>query len=360
MSRPAAAFRLDALVDLAQEPCGDRRRALLREATEVFFAPRPPPPELLDLFATAVAKLADVVEVEVRAELADRLAHTPAIPHRLLKRLISDEDDRVATPVLAYSDNLTPEDLLETASTGGQPRLRAVSARPDLTEAVSDKVVERGDVTTLGVLIANARAPLSRAACEALVDRAAAHPGLHEALVDRDGLPLDLLNSMYVVVEKRLRARILERNIAVPEEVFQDTMDQVCVRVAVQHGSLPDDWLESKQYVDRLQSAGPVSPATLLRFAKEGLLTRLILAVGNASGVDELALLSLLRRKDADAFSLTCRAAGYTDDVFAMLLRTLMPDADLDARIAAFHQVPRGIASRVVSFWRLRREAEGD
>ena len=350
--------QLSGLAEIAQEPCGERRRALLREATDVFFAPRPPPQDLLDRFAAAVAQLADLVETEVRAELAVRLAHTPTIPHHLLKRLISDDDERVASPLLVNSPALTAEDLLDTASTGKQFHLRAVSSRRDLTAEISDKIVERADDCTLGVLTANDKAPLSRSACEKIISRAEANPTLHEALISRESLPLDVLNSMFTLVEKRLRDRIIQRNIKVPSEVLQDALKHVCVRVGIDQGALPEDYIVSKQYVERLQAAGPISPVTLLRFAKEGQLTRLIIAVSTASGVDEMTLFRLIRRKDLGAFVLTCRAAGYEDHVLLRLTRSLMPDCDPAEQIESVRDVSTGVASRVVRFWRMRQEAE--
>src|SRR5581483_12484619 len=103
-------------------------------------------------------------------------------------------------------------ELLDVARTQGQEHLRAISKREAVPEAVSDAIVERGDDTTLVVLLRNDGAVLSRASHEAAVDRAAANPELHEAVVDRNALPPDLLNEMYFMVEARLRDRIMEKN----------------------------------------------------------------------------------------------------------------------------------------------------
>ena len=73
-------------------------------------------------------------------------------------------------------------------------------------------IVDRGDDRTLRVLVANDSAALSRQASEAVVDRALQNPDLHEAVVSRRSLPIDLLNEMYLAVESRLRIRIRARN----------------------------------------------------------------------------------------------------------------------------------------------------
>ena len=89
----------------------------------------------------------------------------------------------MAAPVLSRSSVLTDTDLLEVVNKRGQDYLRAVSRRVDLSETVSDVIVERGDDTTLGVLLQNETAVLSRRSAETVVDRASVNPDLHAAVV---------------------------------------------------------------------------------------------------------------------------------------------------------------------------------
>jgi uncharacterized protein (DUF2336 family) len=108
---------------------------------------------------------------------------------------------------------------------GGQERLRAVSSRPSVSEALSSVIVERGDDETLGALLRNDGARLSRASSEAAVDRARANPALHEAVVNRASLPPDLLNEMYFVVEARLRQQILEQNAKLDPALLENALE---------------------------------------------------------------------------------------------------------------------------------------
>ena len=80
---------------------------------------------------------------------------------------------------------LSDDDLLSVARTRGQDHLRAISQRPIVSEAVSEAIVERGDDATLGVLLANEGAAMSREVQEMVVDRAVENPALHEAVVTR-------------------------------------------------------------------------------------------------------------------------------------------------------------------------------
>ncbi len=154
--------KLDELIALAQEPSSERRRELLREVTDLFFsASGPHGPDELVLFDDVLSALADEMEQEVRVELSERISGSAQGPVRLVARLARDEAIAVAAPALA-SPSLSEGDLLEVARTQGQDHLRIISGRADLTESVSDVVVDRADDETLGVLLRNPEAPLSR------------------------------------------------------------------------------------------------------------------------------------------------------------------------------------------------------
>jgi uncharacterized protein (DUF2336 family) len=175
--------KLEDLIALAQEPSSERRRELLREVTDLFFSGAAGHgAREMALFDGVLSKLAQDMEEEVRAELAGRFAEADQAPAGLVRGLAADESIAVAGPVLAGAAALSEADLLHVARTRGQEHLRMISGRSDLSEAVSDTVVERADDETLGVLLRNAEAPLSRRAAETVVDRAVKNPELHQAV----------------------------------------------------------------------------------------------------------------------------------------------------------------------------------
>ncbi len=355
---PALGSKLDALASIAEETSPERRRVLLRHATDVFFAPEPVPPAVIALFDTALEKLAASLEQELRADLARRLAPLSDAPRRLVARLIGDPEEAVAGPLLESSPALSEADLMGVVCCAGQGHLRAVSRREDLTERVSDTIVDRGDDETLGVLMSNAAVPLSRTASEKMVDRAKANPGLHAVVVGREGLPLDLLNDMYLVVEQRLRDRIMARNAAVDPDLLERALAGSRVRLASAQGVLPADYAEAAAYIDRLASAGPLSAQSLVGFLRKGERTRFSAALAKESGVDFGVVQRSLARGDADVLALLCKAAGYAEDLFrdlAVLFRG--GSASVDPLVARYAALPRETAQRMVRFWNVRQSS---
>lgn len=351
----ALGSKLDALASIAQETCPERRRTLLRHATDVFFAPEPVPLAVVELFDTAMEKLAASLEAELRADLARRLSTLSDAPRRLVSRLIGDPDGEVAQPMLEFSRALSEDDLYGVAQRGGQVHLRAVSRRDDLTERVTDRIVDRGDDETLGVLVSNNAAPLSRASSETVVDRAKANPALHAAVVGRENLPVDLLNDMYLVVEQRLREKIMARNAALPPEMLEEALSGSRVRLAAQQGALPPDYTEAVAYIEKLAAAGPIAPQTLVGFLRKGERTRFAAAVAHEAGVDFGVARRTLDRSDGDAMALLCKAAGHSEDLFRDIMLQLRPAAagiELQQRYAA---LARETAQRMVRFWKMRQ-----
>lgn len=347
--------RLDALSALASETSSSRRRELLREVTSVFFAPTVSP-EAAALFDAALEKLTDALEVELRADLAGRLATAVLAPRRLVSRLIGDPEDGVASPLLAGAV-LSEADLLGALSVGGQERLRVASRRGDLTEAVCDRIVERGDDGVLEVLVSNPSAALSRAATEAVLDRAMANPALHAAVVDRESLPIDLLNEMYFVVADRLRERILARNARLDPAVLEAALGASRDRMARRAGVLPPDYDEAVEALRRAVPQGRPPAQVLMGFAREGRRTLFTAGLAQAAEVDFETVRRVLERRDFDALILVCRAAGYDAALFRSLalLFKAQDDQPLAHLMARYHELDGETARRVLRFWKVRR-----
>ena len=351
--------RLDALDGLLTEPSHERRRELLRDASEVFFAPQPVAPEILALFDSALERMTFLLEGELRRELAARLPSAAHAPRRLIARLVGDDDPEVATPLLKGAAELTEADLLRVTGSGGQWRLRAAAGRTDLTEPVSGQIVERGDDETVAALLGNPCAPLSREASEAVTDRALASPALHEAVVSRESFPVDLLNEMYLVVEQRLRDRIAARTEGLDAQRLEEALVQARTRLATREGALPADYPGSEAQVLQMRRAGALSPGALAAFARYGETTKFMIALGLQANVDFGAVRRTLERQDGEAFALLCKAAGYENDLFRTLLILLKPTGEDSWQpvMNRYLTLSRDTAQRIVRFWSVRRSA---
>ena len=357
-----ALSRLPDLIALAEEGSSDKRRALLRELTEHFFGRSPHTDAESALYGEVMGRLAQDMELAVRAELSSRFALTNQAPRALVRRLANDEA-AVAEAVLAASPVLTEEDLLGVVKAHGQAHLRAVSRRPAVSEAVADVIVERGDDETLGTLLRNDGARLSRRASEAAVERAKANPQLHEATVARASLPPDLLNEMYFLVEARLRQRILEQNARLDPALLESALVAGRNRVAADDGVLPADYDESFAYVEELRAANQLTPHMLARFLRSGSQTPFLIALAQMADIDFHTARKIVERRELDALAVVCKAADLDRALFLTYAVVLLNDdgdalAKANAYARMYADLERGAALRTLRFWRMRRTAQ--
>ena len=351
---------LQDLIDLAHEPSSGRRRELLRRVTDLFFASPAQSPAEARAFDGVFCTLAEDMETDIRAELAERFADVAGAPAGLAARLARDCIE-VALPILSNAKLLSEADLLDVARTQGQSHLRAVSARPGLTEAISDVIVERGDDETLGVLIRNDRAALSRWASETVVERAAANPVLQAAVVGRASLPLDLLNEMYFVVEARLRERILARNASADPTAVEAALAAARSRLAVRAGAPPKDLPEAEAEIEKLASRHRLTPPTLLGFLRSNQRTHFTVGLARLAEVDSATLRTIMDRCDLDALAVVCKAAAMDKSMFLTFAVLTCGGRDAMTRAAVYGklyaELSRDTALRTLRFWRVRCES---
>jgi uncharacterized protein (DUF2336 family) len=358
-----AGSKLHDLIALAREPSSERRRELLREVTDLFLAQ---PADAMDpasaaLFDEVMQRISSDMEVEVRGELSRRLAPTSAVLPRVLAALGADEIS-VAEPVLRHARGFRDEDLVALARSQGQDHLRAISQREVVPEAVSDAIVERGDDDTLGILLRNEGAELSRQASEAAVDRAQANPALHAAVVERKSLPPDLLNEMYFVVEAKLRAKIMARNAELDPKTLEAALEAGRRRLEERDGLSPPDLAEAEAHVGAMARAGQLTPQTLAGFLRGGQRTRFTVALARLADIDFHTAKRILDGRRVDPLAIACKAAGFDRALF-LTFALLMLGSEENALGKAheygqlYSQIPMEAATRAIRFWRLRRQS---
>jgi uncharacterized protein (DUF2336 family) len=350
------------LMQLAAEPSSARRRELLREVTNLFFndGDLGHSPAEMALFDDVLGQLAGEMEEAVRAELAERMAAARRAPATLIRNLANDSI-AVAEPLLSQPGALSLDDQLEVARTQSEEHLRALSRRPGVTASVTDLIVERGDDETLNVLLRNDAADLSRESHEAMVDRAHANPDLHEAIVGRQSLPIDLLNEMYFVVETRLRDQIMERNNQVDPAELEAALAVGRTKVAMSDGALPADYALAEAAVAALRKKGGITPQALAGMLRNKEMTRFLVALASLADVDFNTARRILDKKELDALAIICKAADFDRALF-LTFAILILDQDADAMGRArqygelYTELPKDAALRTIRFWRMRRQ----
>ena len=123
----------------------ESRTKALSYATDILMVGRFSEDEIW-MFGEVIGRLADAIEVAVRAQLARRLADTAKAPMNLIKKLAFDDSIDVAGPILQHCDRLDSQTLINNIRTKSQPHLLAISKRQSIPAVVTDELVTRAAI----------------------------------------------------------------------------------------------------------------------------------------------------------------------------------------------------------------------
>lgn len=354
--------RFAKLIDLAKAQDSARRRELLREITDLFFTAGDKRSDAESaLFDDVLRMVAAEMQDSVLAELAERFADAEDAPIGLMRDLANHSFD-IAGPVLRRSPALDDQTLIGVVNQQSQDHIKAVAERASVSEALSDAIVERGDDNALNALISNDGAKISRASMETAVDRARRNEALHEGVVRRRDLPLDLLNEMYFVVENKLREQILARNASVDPSTLDAALSKARQRLSK---SALDMSLEAKraaQFIQAKKASGDLNGRLLVNLLRENRRAHFICGLAEITGLTHDTVFDIVERADIDGLAMICRAANVERPLFVTLAVLIAGGDDAMHRAEEYgkmyNSVPVEAAQRAMRFFKVRKAAE--
>ncbi|HEX2538448.1 MAG TPA: DUF2336 domain-containing protein [Pseudolabrys sp.] len=352
----AASFSLiDELNDAVAAGDAKRRLRIMLRIADLFAAgARNYSGQQIAVFDDVLQELTADIELGARAELAHRLARIDGAPPRVVRSLAFDDAIEVAGPVLTHSAQLTDGDLIENASTKSQAHLLAIAQRLQLSEAVTDVLVARGDRRVVNKVVRNRGARFSLAGYEKLTVHARRDKRLTLALGRRGDLPRQCFIKLLEAASASVRAR-LEAEHPQAEDAIRDVVDDVATLMQREaragseaHAAAARD-AKSRFRVAGASEASVHAPARAQEFEK----TVVALARLGRFPVDlvERALLD----EGEDMVLLFAKAAGCSWTTTRELLtmyaanRKLTPD-DMTRSFERFDKLSRKTAQSIVSF----------
>jgi uncharacterized protein (DUF2336 family) len=349
------------LVDLARTSDSERRRVLLREVTDLFFETSGHRNARENVLFDDVLKLvAAQMQESVLVELSEMFADANDAPIGLMHDL-ANHTFEIAGPVLKRSRVLDEQTLLNVVNNKSQDHIKAVAQRPDVSEALSEAIVKKGDDVALDALMRNDGARISRTSMETAVDRARRSTLLHEAVVKRHDLPLDLLNEMYFVVETRLRDQIMQRNASVDPVTLDAALSKARARMTSSTGAMTAEAKNAMAFIQSKKAAGELNARLLVSLYREAKRTHFLVGLSEVTGVDQDNVQALLDRRDVDGLAMICRAANIERPLFVTLAVLACGGDEAMSRAEEFgrmyNNVPVEAAQRAVRFFKVRKAA---
>lgn len=298
-------------------------------------------------------KLISNVEMEVRRTIAERLALRGDLPHDIALFLANDQIE-VAYPVLVDSAALEDIDLILIARGKPASHQIAVTLRRNLSEAVSNVLVDTKNVDVIDSLLRNPSAIISNDAMEQMVEMSRSVPPLHKPLLQRDDLPPDLAWRMYGWVGAALKNFIID---TFPESSpsIETAIDDVIDRaLASSHDN--NDFM----FIDEDEPA-PITTSDLVRILE----TEGVNAFGQSfayfSGLNVDAMPNLFADTGGESVVIVCKACGVPVGDFLrifVLLRAQLnapvsqDSSDFQAVSNFFKRLDIKSANSILSEWR--------
>jgi uncharacterized protein (DUF2336 family) len=358
MSLPAPRFAK--LAELGKQATSEARRELLREVTEALSQSARSDTDVsaFDQLLTAVAS--DYAS-QVRADLAKLIAHNPQFA--CAAQLFAMDEIAVAAPVLKHSRVLSEDTLLKVIEQKSQDHMLAVTGRREISERVSHALVERGNDQVVSSLLANSAARIAAGTFEVVAQRAQESAILQAPLIQRQDIPADLLNDLYVKVEGNLRRQILAKFSHLSDAELDAAFRKSRQRMSKQCGVVPEDMAAAAARIDVLSRRGELVPSVLVGLLREGKTgrTAFILAFARLADVEFDTVQRAIASHDLDTVALLCRGSNFERALFVTLAINLDDkDRGLDAANQfgkMYEAVPVVAAQRALRFWKVRAAA---
>jgi len=163
-------------------------------------------------------------EVRVRTALSRHLSETGALPHDVALSLAKDVDE-VSLPMLEFSEVLSDDDLIEIVRTQGEAKQVAIANRPQVSEQVSEALVETDSEKVITNLVSNKGARISESSLDQVVDKFGDSGAVQAGLTQREHLPIGIAERLVARVSEELKAILIKRH-DMTTDLADDILDQ--------------------------------------------------------------------------------------------------------------------------------------
>ncbi len=224
------------LKHLAEERSSEKRLDLLRKITDLFFAGIDRHSEAeTSLFNEVMETIVDKISREAKIDVSTNLAILPGFPYPVVRKLANDSDIEIAHPVIRGAAGLTDLDLIEIARQSSDGHLHAIAGRPQLSEAITDVLIDRGSRRVVHTVSANHGARFSEWGMGELVNHARDDGHLQTMLVERSDLTQNAVDALASIVSEALAIKLVERGYLVsgkmPDAVVKEASEQFALAV---------------------------------------------------------------------------------------------------------------------------------
>jgi uncharacterized protein (DUF2336 family) len=336
-----------------------RRAEMLRRVTDLFIGHCPHYSEdEIALFDQVISLLVAEIETAARITLAAQLAPIPNAPQKVINRLATDEAIEVAWPVLAHSERVEENALIESAMMLSQQHLMAICRRDRISERVTDVLIARGERPVLASIADNPGARISELGYSTLVQRSEDDDDLMERIGVRPDIPRPLFLKLLTNASQQVRVRL---NAAHPHAPLH--VDAAVTQASETIQALSRE--QSTRYeiagamIDSLHRAGQLRDVDVSRFADDGQFEETMVAVSLLCGLSVETVESTMTPERIETALVFVKAGGLSRATAKSVLHlcastSRLAGHDIDKALASFDRLKPATAQELVRFYQVR------
>lgn len=257
----------------------------------------------------------------VREVLAETVAHSPNLPRSIAMALAGDEIE-VARPLLERSPVLDDKDLVEIIRTNAMQYALAAAARSNLSETVTEALVDTRDRQVVARVVGNAGARFSAATLRRVAEDWRADSAINERLVRRPELPYELVEQLVGVIGDRLEWELVRSRSMSPDQARQ-LMRAIRERATISMVSREHGDRAVERRVRERMVAGGMGADALLGYLKDGDVAAFEIGLSLLSRLEPTRCRRLLYHADRRHLAAMCLRAGVPTPHYLVLRMTL-------------------------------------
>lgn len=325
----ASSFLQDLDDAIARGTAESRKRALWH-ATDLLITGRYSEEEI-QTFGDVIGRLADEIEVAVRAQLAEVLAGFENAPTNIIHQLAFDDAIEVAGPVLRESEQLDSETLVANAMTKGQQHLLAISQRKSIDEAVTDVLVKRGDRAVVTSVAGNQGARFSNFGFLHMITRAEGDSILAEQLGLRNDIPRQLFQQLIAKASDDVKQRLARERPAMIDEI-QTSVSDVASTLQSKFGPSSRSHFVAKRVVATQHRLGNLNEESIAGYAQSHRFDEVTIGLSLLSSLPNDVVERALADRNREMLLVIAKALDFSWDTTMSLLFLGAKDHRITAR----------------------------
>lgn len=319
-------------------------------------------PELLAVYDDVLVRLADLVEEEALAFVAEKLAPMARAPRAMMSKL-AFEPITVARPVLEQSTLLSDEELALIVEEKGLDHMDAIAAREEIAPLVSSAIVQHGNNPVKVKLARNDGAKFTEDSYSQLVQDSRSDERLQSTLAERDDLPVSVVRALVDVASVAVRRKLLRHGRPEVAKRVTEAAGLAAERLSNEQWLSRYDFEAAYRTVSMALKKQPVNEASVFAMANSGKYAEAVVMFALCAGVALEEAKHWSVRADCKPFLIVCKAMGFSDETVGTFLKLgpwlrRLNREDRERAMFDYQSLEPAMAKQIFGEWKKRRLSE--